>query len=86
MLHPVNGYIVLEPYKETARASGILIPETTREKPMRGTIHAAPKDSGWGVGTEVLYSKYGAIDIRYEDRELIIVRERDIIAAIDDAV
>ena len=85
MLVPVNGYCVIEPYRETATKSGLLIPETTKERPMRGSIVAAT-DKGWGVGTQVLYSKFGSIDIKYDDKDYVVVRERDIIAAIDDAV
>lgn len=85
MLIPVNGYVVLKPYKENTRKSGLIIADTSKERPMRGTIVAAASKE-WGEGVEVLYSKFGAIEIRYEDTDYIVVRERDIIAAIDDAV
>lgn len=85
MLVPVNGYCVIEPYKERETKSGLLLPENTKERPMRGTIIAAT-DKGWGAGTEVIYSKFGTIDLKYEGVDYVIVRERDIIAAIDDAV
>jgi chaperonin GroES len=83
MLHPMNGYLVLEPWRETVTKSGLFIPENTKEKPMRGTIFAA--GAGWGIGQHLLYSKYGAIEVKYEGRDLIIIRERDVIAAITDA-
>ena len=84
MLHPVNGYVVLKPYKESATKSGILLPENTREKPMRGTVVST--EDGKSIGTEVIYSKYGAIDLKYDGESLIVIRERDIIAVINDAV
>lgn len=83
MLEPVNGYVVIEPYKETVRESGLIIADTNKARPMRGTIVAAEE---WKVGAEVLYSKFGAIDIRYKDKDYIMVRGRDILAAINDAV
>lgn len=82
MLRPQNGYVLIEPYNESVRKSGLIIADT-KEKPMRGTIVAA---EDWRVGAEVLYSKFGAIEIRYEDTDYVMVRGRDILAAIDDAI
>lgn len=85
-LVPVNGYVLIEPYRETQRASGLIIADTGAAKPMRGTIIAASGEWGKSVGTEVMYSKFGAIEVRYDDTDYVMVRERDILAAIDDAV
>jgi len=85
MLKPQNGYVLIEPYRETQRASGLIIADT-KEKPMRGTIIAASGDWEYSAGAEVLYSKFGAIEIRYKDTDYVMVRGRDILAAIDDAV
>lgn len=82
MIQPQNGYVLISPYKENVRESGLIIADT-KEKPMRGTIIAAEE---WKVGAEVLYSKFGAIEIRYKDTDYVMVRGRDILAAIDDAV
>jgi chaperonin GroES len=84
MLIPVNGYVVIDPYMEKQTKSGIFIPETTKERPMRGTIVASSGD--FEEGTEVIYSKYGAIDMKYEGKDVVVVRERDIIAKVQDAV
>ncbi len=65
MLKPQNGYVLIEPYRETQRASGLIIADT-KEKPMRGTIIAASGDWEYSAGAEVLYSKFGAIEIRYK--------------------
>ena len=85
MLRPQNGYVLIEPYRETQRASGLIIADT-KEKPMRGTIIAASGEWEHSAGAEVLYSKFGAIEIRYKDTDYVMVRGRDILAAIDDAV
>lgn len=85
MLKPQNGYVLIEPYRETQRPSGLIIADT-KEKPMRGTIIAASGDWEYSAGAEVLYSKFGAIEIRYKDTDYVMVRGRDILAAIDDAV
>ena len=82
MIQPVNGYVLIAPYNENVRKSGLIIADT-KEKPTRGTIVAA---EDWKVGAEVLYSKFGAIEIRYEDTDYVMVRGRDILAGIDDAV
>lgn len=85
-LVPVNGYVLIEPYKETQRASGLIIADTGKSKPMRGTIVAASGEWADSIGVDVMYSKFGAIEVRYDDTDYIMVRERDILAAIDDAV
>lgn len=83
---PANGYVLIEPFREKERKSGLILPDSNKERPMRGTILAASGEWKNNVGTEVLYSKFGAIDIRYDDADRVMVRERDILAAIDDAV
>ena len=85
-LVPVNGYVLIEPYQETQRASGLFIADTGKSKPMRGTVIGASGEWSKSVGTEVMYSKFGAIEVRYDDTDYVMVRERDILAAIDDAV
>jgi chaperonin GroES len=85
-LVPVNGYVLIEPYQETQRASGLIIADTGKSKPMRGTVIGASGEWSKSVGTEVMYSKFGAIEVRYDDTDYVMVRERDILAAIDDAV
>jgi len=70
---------------EEKTASGIIIPDTAKEKPQRGRIVAVgtgKKDEPLTVkeGDEVLYGKYAGTEITYEGREYLIMRESDIFA------
>ena len=70
-------------------AGGIIIPDTAKEKPQRGTIVAAGpgslKDDGTraaldvSTGDEVLFSKYAGTEVKIEGEELLIMREDDIV-------
>ncbi|MEJ2004096.1 MAG: co-chaperone GroES [Cyclobacteriaceae bacterium] len=70
---------------EEKTASGIIIPDTAKEKPQRGRVVAigtGKKDEPLTVkeGDEVLYGKYAGTEITYEGREYLIMRESDIFA------
>ncbi|HEY0262592.1 MAG TPA: co-chaperone GroES [Chitinophagales bacterium] len=70
---------------ETKTASGIIIPDTAKEKPQRGTIVAVgpgKKDEPTTVkvGDTVLYGKYAGTEINIEGVEYLIMREADIFA------
>jgi chaperonin GroES len=75
-----------EPAEETT-ASGIIIPDTAKEKPQRGTVIAAgngKKDEPMSVkaGDTVLYGKYSGTEITVNDIEYLIMRESDIFAIV----
>ena len=70
---------------EEKSAGGIIIPDTAKEKPQRGTVVAAgpgKKDEPVTVkaGDNVLYSKYGGSEITVEGTDYLIMRESDILA------
>lgn len=72
---------------ETKTAGGIIIPDTAKEKPQRGTVIAAgpgKKDEPMSVkpGDVVLYGKYAGTEITLEGEELMIMRESDILAIV----
>ena len=72
---------------ETKTAGGIIIPDTAKEKPMRGKIVAAgpgKKDEPVTVkvGDTVLYGKYAGTEIQIEGDDLLIMRESDILAIV----
>ncbi len=72
---------------ETKTAGGIIIPDTAKEKPQRGTVVAVgtgKKDEPMTVkpGDTVLYGKYAGTEIMLENDELLIMRESDILAII----
>ncbi len=72
---------------EEKTASGIIIPDTAKEKPMRGTVVAAgpgKKDEPMTVkaGDTVLYGKYAGTEVSHEGKDYLIMRETDILAII----
>jgi len=85
---PIADRVVVEPTAaETTTASGIIIPDTAKEKPQRGTIvavGAGKKDEPMTVksGDTVLYGKYAGTEITVEGKEYLIMRESDIFAII----
>ncbi len=72
---------------ETKTAGGIIIPDTAKEKPQRGTVVAVgtgKKDEPLTVkaGDTVLYGKYAGTEITVDNEELLIMRESDILAIV----
>ena len=72
---------------EEKTAGGIIIPDTAKEKPQRGTVLAAgpgKKDEPMTVkaGDTVLYGKYAGTEINFDGQEYLIMRESDILAII----
>lgn len=72
---------------EEKTASGIIIPDTAKEKPQRGKVIAVgsgKKDEPMTVkpGDEVLYGKYAGTEIQVDGKEYLIMRESDIFAVI----
>jgi len=72
---------------ETTTASGLIIPDTAKEKPQRGTVLAVgtgKKDEPMTVkvGDTVLYGKYSGTEITIDTKEYLIMRESDIYAIV----
>ena len=92
-LRPLDDRVVVEPLEaEEVTAGGIVLPDTAKEKPQRGTVIAVGAgkllDNGErgelsvAVGDEVIYGKYGGSDIEIDGREVKILREGDILAKV----
>jgi chaperonin GroES len=85
---PIGDRVLVEPAPaETTTASGIIIPETAKEKPQRGTVAAVgtgKKDEPMTVkvGDAVLYGKYSGTEISLDGKDYLIMRESDILAII----
>ena len=87
-IKPLADRVIVEvsPAEEKT-ASGIIIPDTAKEKPQRGTVVAVgsgKKDEPMTVkvGDTVLYGKYSGTEISVEGRDFLIMRESDIFAII----
>ncbi|MFP6766871.1 MAG: co-chaperone GroES [Planctomycetaceae bacterium] len=92
-LNPLDDRIVIEPLSaEETTAGGIVLPDAAQEKPQRGTVVAVGPgrllESGDRVavavvvGDEVLYGKFGGMDIEVDGAEVKILRESDILAKV----
>jgi chaperonin GroES len=85
---PIADRVLVEPAAaETTTASGIIIPETAKEKPQRGIVVAVgngKKDEPMtvAVGDNVLYGKYSGTEIALDGKDYLIMRESDILAII----
>lgn len=87
-IRPLADRVVIEPAAaEEKTASGIIIPDTAKEKPQRGTVVAVgpgKKDEPTTVkvGETVLYGKYSGTEIAVEGGDYLIMRESDILAVV----
>lgn len=87
-IKPLADRVLIEPLAaETKTASGIIIPDTAKEKPQRGTVVAVgpgTKDETMTVkeGDTVLYGKYSGTEIKWEGKDYLIMRESDILAIV----
>lgn len=94
MLKPLGDRIVIELVEvEEKTAGGIVLPDTAKEKPQEGKVVAvgsgrvlengervAPEVS---VGDRIIFSKYAGTEVKYQDKEYLILRESDILAIVE---
>ena len=87
-VRPLGDRVLVEPAAaETTTLSGIIIPDTAKEKPQKGTVVAignGKKDEPLTVkvGDTVLYGKYAGTDLKFDGKDYLIMREEDILAII----
>ncbi|MBX3101188.1 MAG: co-chaperone GroES [Bacteroidetes bacterium] len=87
-INPLADRVVIEPAAaEEKTAGGIIIPDTAKEKPQRGTVVAVgpgKKDEPTTVkvGDAVLYGKYSGTEISVEGKDYLIMRESDLYAIV----
>ncbi len=90
-LHPSPGYLLIEPLEATNKtSSGIYIPDTTSEKPVKGKVLAvgAPEITEKGakrvspvkVGDIVVYKKWGGNEVKIDGKEYLFAKFEDILA------
>jgi chaperonin GroES len=94
VLKPLEDRIVVQPLEaEQVTASGLVIPDTAKEKPQEGKVLAVGPgridDKGARVpvdvqvGDVVLYSKYGGTEVKYSGEEYLVLSARDVLAVIE---
>jgi chaperonin GroES len=87
-IRPLADRVLVEPQAaEQKTASGIIIPDTAKEKPQRGKVVAVGKGTKdepieLKAGDEVLYGKYAGTEITIEGKDYLIMRQSDILAVI----
>ena len=93
-IKPLEDKILVQASEaETTTASGIVIPDTAKEKPQEGTVLAVGPgridDNGnrvpldVKVGDTVIYSKYGGTEVKYNNEEYLVLSARDVLAIIE---
>ncbi|MEI8132790.1 MAG: co-chaperone GroES [Leptolinea sp.] len=94
-LKPLGSRVVIEPIEqEDVTTVGIFLPETAKEKPQKGKVLSVGSgdrdDDGKRipmdvtVGMTVLFQKYGGTEIKIEAKKLLIMRESDLLAIVEE--
>jgi chaperonin GroES len=94
-LKPLGDRLVVEPLEQDDKTlSGIILPETAKEKPQKGSVLAvgpgARDDLGKRilmdvqVGQVVLFAKYSGTEIKLDGKKILILKEGDILAIVED--
>jgi chaperonin GroES len=95
-LKPLGDRLIVQAIEEEeTTASGIVLPDTAKEKPQRGEVIAVGDgrydDDGdkripldVQAGDTVLYSKYGGTEIKVEGEDLLVLRESDVLAKVEN--
>jgi chaperonin GroES len=93
-LQPLGDRLIVEVLEddEATLASGLVLPDTAREKPQRGRVLAVGPGSrsengelipmDVAVGDEIVYSKYGGTEVRLGTEDVLILRETDVLAKV----
>ena len=93
-LKPLGDRVVVEPVEqEEMTASGLVLPETAKEKPQKGVVMAAGPgardDEGKRVGLDVsvgetvLFAKYAGTEFKVDGKKLLILKESDLLAIVE---
>ena len=94
-LKPLDDRIVVKPNEaETQTASGLVIPDTAKEKPQQGEVLAVGPGKraestgeiipvGIEVGQTVLYSKYGGTEVAVDGADVLVLNARDVLAVVE---
>ena len=87
-IKPLSDRVLIRPAQaETQTASGIIIPDTAKEKPLKGEVVATgngTKDEEMilKIGDQVLYGKYSGTELEYEGEKYLIMRQSDVLAVV----
>jgi len=92
-IKPIGDRVLVEPLEdEVSKVGSLYVPDTAKERPQRGKIIAVGEGRLDGkdlvpmrvkVGDKVLFGKYAGVELKYEDKEYLILNEHDILVVID---
>lgn len=93
-IRPLGDRVVVEPIEqESTTASGLVLPDTAKEKPQQGKVIAAGKgrldDEGERIemevkiGDTVLYAKYAGTEVKMSEKKVLIMKEADILGIVE---
>jgi chaperonin GroES len=92
-IRPLHDRVIVERAEERKTAGGIVIPDNAGEKPQRGVIKAvgpgkltndgALQAMSVKVGDQVLFGKYSGTDVKISEKDLLVMREEDIMGVIE---
>ncbi len=94
-IKPLSDYVLVEPIEEeTTLPSGLVLPDTAKEKPQKGRVVAigpGKKDENGKispvtvqVGSIVMYKKWGGTEIKIGSKEYLLVKEEDLLALVEE--
>ncbi len=86
-IQPLADRVLIKPAAAEETVGGIIIPDTAKEKPLRGTVVAAGKGTKdeemiLKAKDEVLYGKYAGTEIEFEGEKYLIMRQSDVLAVL----
>lgn len=92
-IKPIGDRVLVEPLdSEMEKVGSLFVPDTAKEKPQQGKIIAVGEGKRDGdrivplslkAGDKVLYGRYAGTDIKYDDKEYLIMSENDVLAILD---
>lgn len=91
-IRPLHDRVIIERIEQNKSAGGIVIPDTVGDKPQRGKVLAAGpgkeengsiRKLGVKVGDEVLFGKYSGTEVKVNGKDLLVMREEDIMGVIE---
>lgn len=88
MIKPLGDRVVIKVSEgDIKTASGIVLPDTAKEKPQEGTVVAVSDgkyvEGKIKVGDKVIFSKYAGTDVKFDGTDYLIVRDSDILAVVE---
>lgn len=88
-IEPLGARVLIRPLaQETTTSSGIILPETAKEKPQQGIIEAVGSEeemmSDLAVGDRVLFPKYSGTEIKVDGTDYLIMEESDVLARLSE--